>query len=127
MIAAAVMGFQDIKLRPTTAMTFAIALGIAVDDTIHFLARFRQEYFKYGDIQKSIKVTLETTGKAILSTTIVLALGFAVLYFSELMPNHEFGILATIVLSVALVGSVLLLPALLVLFKPKLNRRENGS
>jgi len=125
MFAAAVMGFQDIKLRPTTAMTFAIALGIAVDDTIHFLARFRQEYAKTNDIQKSIKNTLETTGKAIISTTIVLSLGFAVLYFSDLMPNHEFGILSTIILSAALIGSILLLPALLVLFKPKLKVKSN--
>ena len=51
---------------------------------------------------------------------IVLSLGFAVLYFSELMPNHEFGILATIILLVALVGSIFLLPALLILFNPKL-------
>ena len=127
MFAAAVMGFQDIKLRPTTAMTFAIALGIAVDDTIHFLARFRQEYALSKDINKSIKRTLETTGKAIISTTIVLSLGFAVLYFSELMPNHEFGILSTIILSAALAGSVLLLPALLVLFKPKLKVKSSGS
>ena len=79
------------------------------------------------DIQKSIKRTLETTGKAIISTTIVLSLGFAVLYFSELMPNHEFGILSTIILIAALIGSIVLLPALLVLFKPKLKVKENGS
>ena len=120
MLAAAVMGYQDIKLRPTTAMTFAIALGIAVDDTIHFLARFRQEYFKNNNLNLSIKNTLFTTGKAIISTTMVLSLGFAVLYFSELMPNHEFGILATIILVVALIGSIVLLPALLILFKPKI-------
>ena len=120
MLAAAVMGFQDIKLRPTTAMTFAIALGIAVDDTIHFLARFRQEFSKNNNIQLAVKNTLLTTGKAIISTTMVLSLGFAVLYFSELMPNHEFGILATIILVVALIGSILLLPALLILFNPKI-------
>ena len=127
MLAAAVMGFQDIKLRPTTAMTFAIALGIAVDDTIHFLARFRQEYFKTNNIKKSIKNTLFTTGKAIISTTIVLSLGFAVLYFSELMPNHEFGILATIILMAALFGSILLLPALLILFKPKIEIKRSDK
>ena len=124
MLAAAVMGYQDIKLRPTTAMTFAIALGIAVDDTIHFLARFRQEYFKNNNLKLSIKNTLFTTGKAIISTTMVLSLGFAVLYFSELMPNHEFGILATIILIVALIGSIVLLPALLILFEPKIKLPE---
>ena len=46
MAAGGIMGFMGIKLRPSTAMTFSIALGIAVDDTIHFLARFRQEYIK---------------------------------------------------------------------------------
>ena len=64
--------------------------------------------------------TLLTTGKAIISTTMVLSLGFAVLYFSELMPNHEFGILATIILITALLGSIILLPALLILFNPKI-------
>ena len=57
----------------------------------------------------------------------VLSLGFAVLYFSELMPNHEFGILATIILVTALLGSILLLPALLILFKPKINIGKNNE
>ena len=127
MLAAAVMGFQDIKLRPTTAMTFAIALGIAVDDTIHFLARLRQEFFKTNNMKSAIKNTLLTTGKAIISTTIVLSLGFAVLYFSELMPNHEFGILATIILMAALLGSIFLLPALLILFKPEISIGEKEN
>ena len=105
-------------------MTFAIALGIAVDDTIHFLARFRQEFSKSNNLKLSIKNTLFTTGKAIISTTMVLSLGFAVLYFSELMPNHEFGILATIILIAALIGSIVLLPALLILFKPEIKLSE---
>ena len=76
------------------------------------------------DCISSIKNTLFTTGKAIISTTIVLSLGFVVLYFSELMPNHEFGILSTIILVAALFGSILLLPALLILFKPKIKVKE---
>ena len=70
------MGYLGIKLRPSTAMTFSIALGIAVDNTIHFLARFRQEFKISGDYAKSVSETLLTTGKAIISTGIILSLGF---------------------------------------------------
>lgn len=116
MAAAAIMGFMGIKLRPSTAMTFSIALGIAVDDTIHFLARFRQELKKTGDVPVAITNSILSTGKAIIGTTIVLGMGFFVLYFSELVPNHEFGILATIILIIAMLGSLFLLPVLLNIF-----------
>ncbi len=119
MAAGGIMGFMGIKLRPSTAMTFSIALGIAVDDTIHFLARFRQEYMKTGDVSGSVTKTLLTTGKAIISTTIILSLGFVVMVFSEFVPNHEFGILATIVLLIALAGSMILLPVLINYLNPK--------
>ena len=114
--AAAIMGFSGIKLRPSTAMTFSIALGIAVDDTIHFLARFRQELKKTKDIGLAVSNSILSTGKAIIGTTLVLCMGFFTLYFSELVPNHEFGILATIILIIALISSLLLLPVLLNLF-----------
>ena len=121
MAAGGLMGFMGIKLRPSTAMTFSIALGIAVDDTIHFLARFRQEYMKNGDVPVAVTQTLLTTGKAIISTTIILSLGFMVMIFSEFVPNHEFGILATIVLFIALAGSMVLLPVLINYLNPKFN------
>ena len=119
MAAGGIMGFMGIKLRPSTAMTFSIALGIAVDDTIHFLARFRQEYMKTGDVPGSVTKTLLTTGKAIISTTIILSLGFVVMVFSEFVPNHEFAILSTIVLLIALAGSMILLPVLINYLNPK--------
>ena len=119
MAAGGIMGFMGIKLRPSTAMTFSIALGIAVDDTIHFLARFRQEYMKTGDVPASVTKTLLTTGKAIISTTIILSLGFVVMIFSEFVPNHEFAILSTIVLLIALAGSMILLPVLINYLNPK--------
>ena len=119
MAAGGIMGFMGIKLRPSTAMTFSIALGIAVDDTIHFLARFRQEYMKTGDVPGSVTKTLLTTGKAIISTTIILSLGFVVMIFSEFVPNHEFAILSTIVLLIALAGSMILLPVLINYLNPK--------
>ena len=120
MVAGAIMGYLDIKLRPSTAMTFSIALGIAVDDTIHFLSRFRKEFKIYKNHSIAIKKTLLTTGKAIINTTIILGLGFVVFIFSEFVPNHEFGILATIILIVALAGSMILLPVLINYTKPKI-------
>jgi predicted RND superfamily exporter protein len=67
----------------------------------------------------SVTQTLLTTGKAIISTTIILSLGFVVMIFSEFVPNHEFGILATIVLLIALAGSMVLLPVLINYLNPK--------
>ena len=123
MFAGAIMGFMGIELRPATAMTFSIALGIAVDDTIHFLSRFRSEFKLSNSHQKSTSVTILTTGRAIVSTTITLAMGFVVLIFSDFKPNSEFGILSTIILLVALISSLLLLPSLINVIKPLKNKK----
>ena len=112
------MGFSGISLRPATAMTFSIALGIAVDDTIHFLSRFRSEYKKTNSHSTSSKNTILTTGRAIISTTVTLAMGFVVLIFSNFKPNAQFGILSTIILIIALLASLLLLPSLINVIKP---------
>ena len=118
LFAGGIMGFAGIELRPSTAMTFSIALGIAVDDTIHFLSRFRSEYSKSKQHKSATNLTILTTGRAIISTTITLGMGFIVLVFSNFKPNFEFGILASIILLVALLSSLLLLPALINLTKP---------
>ena len=116
--AGGVMGFSGISLRPATAMTFSIALGIAVDDTIHFLSRFRSEYKKTNSHSISSKNTILTTGRAIIGTTVTLAMGFVVLIFSNFKPNAQFGILSTIILIIALLASLLLLPSLINVIKP---------
>ncbi|MDC0145143.1 MMPL family transporter [bacterium] len=120
--AGGVMGFMGIELRPATAMTFSIALGIAVDDTIHFLSRFRSEFKISESHEKSTTITILTTGRAIISTTITLAMGFIVLLFSNFKPNSEFGILSTIILVIALISSLLLLPSLINTIKPLKSR-----
>jgi len=120
--AGGIMGFMGIELRPATAMTFSIALGIAVDDTIHFLSRFRSEFKVSRSHKKSTSITILTTGRAIISTTITLAMGFVVLLFSNFKPNSEFGILSTIILVIALISSLLLLPSLINVIKPLKSR-----
>ncbi|MCK4577748.1 MAG: MMPL family transporter [Candidatus Marinimicrobia bacterium] len=117
------MGFAGIELRPTTAMTFAIAFGIAVDNTIHFLARFRQEFERNeGHYRPAIRQTLVTTGKAIISTTAVLLLGFSVLLLSRFVPQFEFSLIAGLILTVALLASITLLPVLVTLARPRLRK-----
>lgn len=115
------MGFVGIKLRPTTAMTFAIAFGIAVDGTIHILARFRQEFKRnQGHYRPALRETLLTTGKAVISTTGVLFLGFSVFMLSRFVPQFHFGTLASLILLIALLASITLLPVLITLARPRL-------
>ncbi len=118
---AGVMGFFHIKLRPTTAMTFAIAFGIAVDDTIHYLARFRQELFAHGGhYREANELTLLTTGKAIISTSLILSAGFLIMVSSNFLPSRDFGFLSAVTMLGALLGDLFFLPAVLTLVKPKI-------
>ncbi len=121
LLMAGVMGFYNIKLRPTTAMTFAIAYGIAVDDTIHFLVRFRQELFSHnGHYREANEKTLLTTCKAIISTSFILSAGFLVMVTSNFLPSRDFGFLAAVTMFGALLADLFFLPAILTLTKPKM-------
>jgi len=118
---AAIMGYFDIQLRPPTAMTFAVAFGIAVDDTIHFLIRYRMELpqldWHYRDANDK---TIMTTGLAMTTTTGILVAGFLILTFSSFRPTADFGLLAASTIFVALICDLTFLPALLGLIKPKI-------
>ena len=123
LLMAGVMGFFEIKLRPTTAMTFAIAFGIAVDDTIHYLARFRQELFAHGGhYREANEQTLLTTGKAIVSTSLILSAGFFIMVSSNFLPSRDFGFLSAMTMLGALLGDLFFLPAVLALVRPKIPR-----
>ncbi len=128
LLMASVMGFFHIKLRPTTAMTFAIAFGIAVDDTIHYLVRFRQELFANGGkFREANELTLLTTGKAIISTSIILSAGFLIMVTSNFLPSRDFGFLSAVTMLGALLGDLFLLPAMLTLVRPKIPKVHNES
>ncbi|MBN4080992.1 MMPL family transporter [Caldithrix abyssi] len=121
MIMAAVLGFFQIPLRPSTAMTFAIAFGIAVDDTLHYLTRYRMELAETDrHYRQANDATLMSTGVAMMSTTAILVSGFFVLTLSEFTPTIQFGLLSAITILVALVGDLTFLPALLSQVKPKI-------
>ncbi|MBZ0272248.1 MMPL family transporter [bacterium] len=115
---AGIMGIFGFHLNPTSSVTFAIGFGIAVDDTIHFIERFRRELPKDRDHDAALRRALRGTGRAMVFTTLVLMLGFIVIVTSEFRANRDFGKLAACLLGIALLADLFLLPALIRVIKP---------
>lgn len=109
------MGFAGIPLNTTTIIIFAISLGIAVDDAIHFFARFVEERDRTENLEEAILQTYYGAGRAILLTSLLLVIGLSVLTFSEFIPTRQFGILTGITIVGAVIADLLLLPAILYL------------
>jgi len=101
-----------------TAPIAAIALGLAIDDTIHFLTRFKEEFKKDGSYPGAIERTLTSVGKPILITTIILTAGFLIFLFSNFQYTQNMGMLISFTLGSAVFGDIILLPALLLVVKP---------
>jgi hydrophobe/amphiphile efflux-3 (HAE3) family protein len=112
------MGFFGIHLRTATVIIFSVSLGIAVDDTIHYISRFREEYFRTGDDVISMYGTLKSAGRAIVLTTLIMISGFSVFLVSNFKASQDFGLLASITLLSSLLGTFLFLPAFLNRMKP---------
>jgi hypothetical protein len=115
------LGMLGITLRTSIVVVFPISLGIAVDDTIHFINRCRDEYKISGDYDDALQKTFLGSGRPIIFTSILLFLGFIVLAQSSFIPTQNFGMLSAATMVSALLGDLFLLPALLWVFKPKLN------
>jgi predicted RND superfamily exporter protein len=113
LFAGALLGFLDIPLEASISIVFAIVFGIAVDDTIHFLSRFKQCRASGLDQEESLEKTFQETGKALVITTIVLFFGFMVMLFSIHQPSVTVGLLISFTLLVALVLDLLLLPVII--------------
>jgi predicted RND superfamily exporter protein len=120
------MGLLDIPLNIATAPVAAIALGIAIDDTIHFLVRFRMEFTKEQNYSKAIENTLRSVGKPILITSIVLTAGFCIFLFSNFQPTQNLGVLISFAVISAVFADLIVLPALLLLFRPLGNENTKG-
>ena len=113
-ITAGLMGFIGVPIKPSTILVFSIAFGISVDDTIHFLAKYRQELIaNKWKIRKSVYAALRETGVSMLYTSIVLFLGFSVFAISSFGGTVALGILVSITLLFAMLSNLLLLPSLL--------------
>jgi len=113
-----VMGWIGIPLRTSTALIFSVALGVAVNDTIHFVTRFREELFLRGDRVEAVKATLLSTGRAIMFTSILMIFGFATMMTTRFVGIFQMGLLGAVTLLAALIGDLLLLPVCLVIFRP---------
>lgn len=109
------MGLMKIDLNTTTIITFAISLGLAVDDTIHFLARFQEELGRSDDIREVILATYNGAGRAIMLTSLLLLVGLAVLLFSSFVPTRYFGMLTGVTIFGAVIADLFILPAVLFL------------
>lgn len=109
------MGLAGIPLNATTIITFSVSLGIAVDDTIHFLTRFDEEHARHP-VEEAVRRTMRHAGRPILMTTVLLCLGFGVLMTSDFLATARFAWLVVITMIAALPGDLIILPALLRLF-----------
>ncbi|MBS1646674.1 MAG: MMPL family transporter [Bacteroidetes bacterium] len=120
LLMAGLMGLVGIPLKASTAIFFSIAFGIATDDTIHFISRFKLELEKNTSALRAFKHTYSETGKPVFITTLILLGGFVSLTLSDFESIRLFGLLTCLTLVVALAAEIALLPVLLMwLFKRK--------
>ena len=123
LITLGVMGWFDFPLDMFTLLIGSIAIGLAVDDTIHFMHNFRRYYERMGDAREAVHETLRTTGQALLFTTLVLCSGFSVFVFGDMRSTFNFGFLASLALAMAFLADVTLAPALIMVFTARERRR----
>jgi predicted RND superfamily exporter protein len=112
------MGWLHIPLDIMTITIAAIAMGIGIDDTIHYIHRFQVEFEKDNRYYYSMHRTNNSIGNAMYFTTLVIMIGFSILTLSNLIPTIYFGLLTMLVMVAALISDLILLPKLLLLFKP---------
>lgn len=124
-VTAGVMGFTGISIKPSTILVFSIAFGISVDDTIHFLAKFRQELAtKKHDLKYCILAALRETGVSMIYTSIVLFFGFSMFSMSQFGGTKALGMLVSLTLLIAMFANLLVLPSLLLWMDKALTSKE---
>ena len=116
LVIGAIMGFLGINLKITTAIVFTISFGIAVDDTIHFLSKFKLELNKGKSVPYALKRTVIGTGKAIVLTSAILCSGFLLLLFSDFLGTFYMGLMISVTLLFAVLADLFLLPILILYF-----------
>ncbi len=113
-----IIGIVKIPLDMMTITIAAITIGIAVDNSIHYIYRFKEEYSKINDYKLTLKKCHSTVGVAILNTSITIVFGFSILVLSNFIPTIYFGIFTGIAMLLAMISVLTLLPALLLIFQP---------
>ena len=112
------MGLIDLPLDMMTITIAAIAIGIAVDNSIHYIYRFREEYNLSHDYEKSLYRSHNSIGRAIFFTSITIIFGFSILVLSNFIPTIIFGLLTGLAMLIALLAVLTLLPKLIIFFQP---------
>ncbi len=113
-----IMGWLNIPLDIMTITIAAVSVGIGVDNTIHYMHRFRREYSRFGNYRETMFFCHNSIGRAMYFTSMTIVAGFSILALSNFIPTIVFGLLTSLAMVVALTGSLTLLPQLLITFKP---------
>ena len=122
LLTASIMGYFGVAIKPSTILVFSIAFGISVDDTIHFLAKYRQELKarKYN-IRPAVLAAIKETGVSMIYTSIVLFFGFFIFIASQFGGTVALGLLVSITLLIAMLSNLVVLPALLLTLEKSIN------
>ena len=113
-----IIGLLGIPLDMMTITIAAITIGIAVDNSIHYIYRFKEEFSKNNNYNETIKLCHSTVGVAILNTSITIVFGFSILVFSKFIPTIYFGLFTGIAMLLAMISVLTLLPSLILISKP---------
>ncbi|MDC3036639.1 MMPL family transporter, partial [Candidatus Pelagibacter sp.] len=113
-----IIGLLGIPLDMMTITIAAITIGIAVDNSIHYIYRFKEEFKDSKNYIKTLELCHSTVGKAILNTSITIVFGFSILILSKFIPTIYFGIFTGLAMLLAMVSVLTLLPSLIIMMKP---------
>lgn len=122
-----IMGWAGIPLSVATTMIGSIVLGIAVDDTIHFIAHMRARLAAHGDRERALRETFGTKGVGAIWIAVVVSLGFSVVMISNFAPTRSFGLLTGSAMITGVIGELFLLPPLMLVMRTKLGVRSPGA
>ena len=123
-IVLGIMGIMKIPLDMMTITIAAITIGIAVDNSIHYIYRFREEFRSNKDYLKTMKICHQNIGRAILNTSITIIFGFSILILSNFIPTILFGVLTGLAMFIAMSLVLTLLPKLLITLRPSLDKQK---
>lgn len=123
-ITAAIMGYADIPIKASTILVFSVAFGISVDNTIHYLAKYRQELQATNwSIRSSVVLALKETGQSMIYTSIILLCGFSIFCLSSFGGTFALGLLTSITLFAAMLANLIILPSLLLTMEKSITNR----
>jgi len=128
LITAGLMGWMNIRIKPSTVLVFSVALGITIDVTIRFLVNFKQELARHDDsIADTVHRTIHDTGLSIIYTSLILIAGFAVFILSQFDGTKSLGYLTSMTLLLAMVTNLVLMPALLLWMDQVLEKKNDAA